>query len=29
MTSDADRPSARTGYREQLHVLAGRLVQEL
>ena len=29
MTSDANQPSARTGYREELHALAGRLVQEL
>lgn len=29
MTSDPDRPSARSGYRRDLHALAGRLVQAL
>ena len=29
MTSDPDQPSARTGYRTQLHALAGRLVAAL
>ncbi|MDP5306757.1 serine hydrolase domain-containing protein [Paracoccus spongiarum] len=29
MTSDPDQPSARTGYRDDLHRLAGRIVQSL
>ncbi|MFD2813539.1 serine hydrolase domain-containing protein [Paracoccus aerius] len=29
MTSDPDQPSARTGYRNDLHVLADRIVQTL
>ncbi|WP_134680663.1 serine hydrolase domain-containing protein [Paracoccus ravus] len=29
MTSDPDQPSARTGYRQELHGLAGELVQSL
>ena len=29
MTSDPDQPSARTGYREHLHDLAGRIVQAI
>ncbi|WP_207099991.1 serine hydrolase domain-containing protein [Paracoccus shandongensis] len=29
MTSDPDRPSARTGYRNDLHMLADRIVQTL
>lgn len=29
MTSDPDQPSARSGYRNDLHVLAGRIVQAL
>ncbi|MFH5774074.1 serine hydrolase domain-containing protein [Paracoccus sp. NGMCC 1.201697] len=29
MTSDPDQPSARTGYRQELHALAGQLVEQL
>ena len=29
MTSDPDQPSARTGYRNDLHMLADRIVQTL
>ena len=29
MTSDPDQPSARTGYRNDLHMLADRIIQLL